>query len=191
MQKEPEKKGCCSCGSGKDNSQKNNKNIIPLGSFDFAGKGPGSYLGGVVKLRGDLKKDLLDSAESFLKASGRCLNDCKIEEGVEILTVPGTVCSALSCELFLKYIILIEKETEFKDHDLVFLFGQCRRETQSALSDLIADILDILERNKDHFVDARYHHERDCFSFRPQELLQTAEVFSKFVKSKYPHGEST
>ena len=50
----------------KNNPQEKSKTIINLGSFDFAGKGPGTYSGGVVKLYAKPKEDLLDSAESFL-----------------------------------------------------------------------------------------------------------------------------
>lgn len=90
-----------------DNQEKKAK-IIHLGSFDSSGKTPGSYIGGVAKLFRDPKNDLLDSAKSFLKAADRCLNSCKVEAGTEILMVPGAVCAAFSCELFLKYILLIE-----------------------------------------------------------------------------------
>jgi|LQYC01.1.fsa_nt_gi HEPN domain-containing protein len=161
------------------------KTIFHLGSFDLSGKGPGTYSGGLVKLYPNPKEDLLASAESFLKAADRCLNSCKIEEGIEELIIPGTVCASFSCELFLKYILLMENDEEVKGHRLADLFRKCSEETQTALTELRTNILEILERNNEHFVEARYHHEEDSFSFRQQELLQTAEVLSRFVTKRY------
>lgn len=170
-----------------DNNKKQNepRKIIHLGSFDFAGKGAGTYSGGVVKLYGKPEEDLLDSAKSFLKAADRCLNSCKVEAGVEMLTVPGTVCASFSCELFLKYILLMENGEAATGHKLLDLFQKCSAAMQTSLSRRKPDILEILERNNSHFVDARYHHENNGFSFRQQELLQTAEILYKFVREKY------
>lgn len=169
----------------KNAQQNRTRKIIHLGTFDFAGKGPGTYSGGVVKLYGKQKEDLLDSAESFLKAANRCLNGCKIEAGVEMLTVPGTVCASFSCELFLKYILLKENGEVATGHKLLDLFKKCSTEVQTSLTERKSDIIDILERNSKQFVEARYHHENNGFSFRQQELLQTAELLSRFVKEKY------
>jgi hypothetical protein len=166
-------------------NEKNN-----LGTFDFSGKGPGTFAGGVAKLHKDEKKDLLDSAESFLKAADRCLNSCRVEEGVEQLIIPGTVCASFSCELFLKYILLIENDKDVTGHGLANLFCKCSADVQTALSDLRADILEIFERNNKQFVEARYHHETDSISFRPQELLQTAELLSGFI-TKRNQNENT
>jgi HEPN domain-containing protein len=171
----------------KDENIENNtpKKIVSLGYFDFAGKGPGTYSCGVVKLNGNREKDLLDSAESFLKAADRCLNGLKIETGIEILTNPGTVCAALSCELFLKYILIKEKGKAVTGHKLDVLFKKCNTELQALLIERKPEILEILERNREQFLDARYHHENNEFSFREQEVFQTAEFFSKFVREKY------
>lgn len=162
-----------------------NKYPLHLGSFDFAGKGPGTYSGGVVKLYGNVEEDLLDSAESFLKAADRCLNNCKIENNIEILTVPGTVCASFACELFLKYILHKENCEVAAVHKLNDLFLKCSIESQDLLTKRKPDLLEILERNSRQFVEARYHHENNEFSFRQQELLQTAEFFSRFVRERY------
>lgn len=159
---------------------------IHLGTFDLGGKGPGTYLGGVVKLRADPDRDLLDQAESFRKAADRCLNSCNVEDGVEILTVPGAVCAALSCELFLKYVVLKERGAQTKGHRLDELFLEWSSEAQTALLDQRVDVREVFERNNEHFVGARYHHETDCFSFRQQELLQTAELLSAFTHERFP-----
>lgn len=164
--------------------QKKDKDFIHLGTFEFSGKGPGNYSGGVVKLYSNPKEDLLESAKSFLKAADRCLNSCKVEDGIEMLTVPGTVCASFSCELFLKY-ILIENGEEPREHRLADLFRKCRKEIQSSLAELRTDILEVLERNNTQFVDVRYHHEVNRISFRPQEMLQVAELLSKFVAERY------
>jgi HEPN domain-containing protein len=170
-----------------DNNKYQNEpqKIIHLGSFDFAGKGPGTYSGGVVKLYGKPEEDLLDSAESFLRAADRCLNSCKVEAGVEMLTVPGTVCASFSCELFLKYILLRENSEATTGHKLLDLFQKCSTGVQTSLRERKPDILEILERNNSHFVEARYHYENNGFSFRQQELLQTAEILSRFVRENY------
>jgi HEPN domain-containing protein len=165
--------------------QVSNNVIAHFGTFDFAGKGPGSYSSGAVKLRANTKEDLINSANSFLKAADRCLNGSKIEEGVEMLTVPGTVCASLSCELFLKYILLAETGKLFQFHELVDLFNNCSEEIQSDLIERNASILTIIERNNVQFVKARYHHEKDIFSFCQPELLQTAELLSKYVSERY------
>jgi HEPN domain-containing protein len=170
----------------KDDPQEDSKFFINLGSFDFSGKGPGTYSGGVVKLYADPKEDLLDSAESFLKAADRCLNGCKVEEGIEMLTVPGTVCASFACELFLKYILLIETGENVSGHGLAELFKKCSKETQFALTEYKRDIPEIFERNNKQFIAARYHHEKDSISFRQQELLQAGEKLSKFIAEKYP-----
>ena len=161
-----------------------------MGSFDLSGKGPGSYAGGVVKLLAKPEKDLLDSAKSFLKAADRCLNSCKEENDIEILTVPGAVCASFSCELFLKYILFIENGEEARGHRLADLFRKCHNEVQLGLTALKTDIIEILERNSTQFVEARYHHEKNSISFRQQELLQTAELLLKFVSERYPSENS-
>ena len=171
-----------------NNLKDKSNNIIHLGSFDFAGKGSGSFLGGVVKLYADHKEDLLDSAKSFLKAADRCLNSCKVEDGVEILIVPGAVCASFACELFLKYIIIAESGEKAKGHHLAELFRKCSNDTQLALTELRTDIIEILERNDTQFVEARYQHEKNCISFRQQELVQTAELLSKFITERYQNG---
>ena len=176
---------CVRMDKDKNKSQEESKVIAHFGTFDLAGKGPGTFCGGVVKLRANPQEDLLDSAMSFLKAADRCLNGCKVEEGIEMLTVPGAVCASFSCELFLKYILLIENGQEARGHSLTDLFGKCSESIQSAIVDRKAGILEIFERNNTQFVEARYHHEKDIVSFRQQELLQAAELLSNYIKEKY------
>jgi len=163
--------------------------VIHLGTFNLGGKGPGSFVGGVAKLRAEPERDLLSEADSFLKAADRCLNSCKDEDGIEMLTVPGAVCAALSCELFLKYVVLKERGIQAKGHKLDELFLEWSAEARAALVDRRADIREVFERNKEQFVGARYHHERDQFSFRQQELLQAAELLSVFVHERF-HDET-
>jgi HEPN domain-containing protein len=172
----------------KNNQQKSNNFRLHLGTITI--KGPGTYCGGVIKLRANPKKDLLDSAISFFKAADRCLNGCKEEEGIEMLTVPGSVCATFSCELFLKYILLVETGEELKGHNLADLFKKCSKEIQSALMERNKSILTILERNNTQFVEARYHHEKEVFSFCQTELLQTAELLSRFVAERYPNKKT-
>ena len=168
----------------KTTSQKDGKIIAHFGTIQVGGKGPGTYSGGVVKLWATPKQDLLDSATSFLKAADRCLNSCKVEEGVEMLTVPGTVCASLSCELFLKFIILAETGEAVKGHHLLDLFKKCPKDIQFALLERNSGIVDVLERNNSQFVEARYHHEKEIFSFCQPELLQTAELLSEYVAER-------
>jgi hypothetical protein len=51
------------------NTKEKSKSIIDMGTFNFSNKSLGTYLFGVVKLYKDEKRDMLDSAESFLKAA--------------------------------------------------------------------------------------------------------------------------
>ena len=159
---------------------------IHLGTFNLAGKEPGTYTAGVFKLYGDPEKDLLGSADSFRQAADRCLNGCKVEPGVEMLTVPAAVCAAFAVELYLKYIHLAETgKRPPKGHKLVALFCACSAEVQEALRKARPDLASVLARNDEHFVAARYHHETGQFSFRQQELLQLAESFSEFIRNRY------
>lgn len=173
----------------KDDSRKPPETIIHLGTVNLGGKGPGSYVAGVVKLRNEPKEDLLASAESFRKAADRCLNGSKIEPGIEMLTVPGAVCAAFATELYLKYVHLVETgNSPPRGHKLSQLFAGLNSEIQGTLSKLKPDIADVLKRNDEQFTEARYHHEIEQFSFRETELLQLAECFSKFVRERYNEG---
>ena len=172
----------------KKNPQESNNVIAHFGTFNIAG--PGTYCGGVIKLRANPKRDLLDSATSFLKAADRCLNGSKVEEGIEMLTVPGAVCASFSCELFLKYILLVENGEEVRGHNLADLFKKCSKEIQTALIQRNTSILTIFERNNTQFVEARYHHEKETISFCQQELLQAAELLSKYVAERYPQSNA-
>ena len=142
-------------------------------------------MAGVFKLYGDSERDLFASADSFRKAARRCLNDCRVEAGVEMFTVPGTVCAAFAAELYLKYIRLVETGKPPKGHRLAALFNECTDEVKNALRELQPDIASVLERNDEHFVAARYHHEAPEFSFRQQEVLQLAETIAKFALHRY------
>lgn len=158
---------------------------IHLGTFDFSGKGAGTFAGGVAKLRAHPENDLLSVAESFRRAADRCLHGCKDENDVEMLTVPGTVCAALSCELFLKYVLMREGCETVRVHRLDELFAKWSGEAQASLVNRRADVRELFERNAEHFVQGRYHHEENQFSFRQQELLQTADLLSVFVRERF------
>jgi hypothetical protein len=167
----------------------NNQNLPPgtihLGTFNLSGKGPGTFAGGVVKLWNEPVRDLFHNALSFQKAAARCLNDCKVEPGIEMLTIPGTVCAAFACELFLKFIHLLESGAHPTGHDLFNLFDGLSEPVRASLVERRPDIEEVLERNRSHFLDARYHHEVDLFSFRQQELLQLADSLSMCIQDRY------
>lgn len=158
---------------------------IHLGTFNLAGKGPGTFAGGVVKLWNDPDQDLLHNADGFLKAADRCLNGCKVEPGIEMLTVPGTVCAALACELYLKYAHFKEFGKYSRGHDLLDLFNGLSEPVRAHFQAVRPDIEQVLERNRSHFEGARYHHETAQVSFRQQELLQLAEQLSTCIRQKY------
>lgn len=139
------------------------------------------------KLFGEPAEDLLGSAVGFCKAASRCLNGLREEPGVEILIVPGSVCAALSCELFLKYIVLREKGAHSHGHNLEKLLQECSADCQAELAAKIPNIGVVLSRNNDHFVEARYHHEHSVFVYRQAELLQTAEALHAFVVGRFSH----
>lgn len=167
-----------------EESSSQSSRVIHLGTMSV--KGPGTFIGGVVKFRSDPESDLLETARSFLSAADRSLNGSRDVPGVEHLTVPGAVCGALACELFFKYILLREGMTPPRKHKLDTLFGLLSADTQAELARTIPDLTDILERNANHFVEGRYHFEQPEFSFRQQELLQTAQRISAFVDSRFP-----
>ena len=156
---------------------------IHLGTF--TAEGPGHFVSGVLKLSNDPEADLLDTANSFRMAADRCLTSCKVVPGVEMLTVPGTVCAALACELYLKFIHVKESGHSPRGHDLVELFTSLGGSTRTELAELRSDIEQVLQRNRSHFTGARYHHEVAQFSFRQQELLQLAESLSAWVQVRY------
>lgn len=165
------------------------RHSISLGTFEV--RGTGEFSGGVVKLWNDPAKDLLEAATNFLSAADRCLNGNRIESGVTILTVPGAVCAAFSCELYLKYIVFMETGKHIRGHKLELLFKECSDRSQQSLIERRNDIFEVIQRNSDHFVKARYAHEEDIFSFRQQELLQIAETLSGYVKDHFEGKAST
>lgn len=158
--------------------------IIHLGML--RAEGPGTFVSGVFKLRGDPAKDLLESANDFTEAADRCLTAHRVEQGVSQLVVPGTVCAAFACELFLKYIVLRETGQHPRGHDLAELLGQLKELTRNSLSAQHPDVAEVLGRNADHFRDGRYHFELAQFSFRQAELLQTAKDLREFVAKTFP-----
>jgi HEPN domain-containing protein len=137
------------------------------------------------KIRNDPERDLLHNADSFLKAANRCLNGCKVEPGIEMLTVPGVVCAVLASELYLKYIHLMESGSHPKGHDLEKLYADLNQSVRQLLSNSRPDIVSVLQRNRHHFSEARYHHEMSQFSFRELELLQLAECLSECIRARY------
>lgn len=74
---------------------------------------------------------------------------------------------------------------ESEDHQKVELFTRLDESTRAAVAELRSDIEDVLQRNRSHFMGARYHHEVAQFSFRQQELLQLAESLSAWVQARY------
>lgn len=159
---------------------------VHLGTLSVSG--PGQYVGGVLKLWNDPEEDLLSTAHSFRDAADRCLTGGKVVPGVSMLTVPGAVCAALACELYLKFIHLKETGKLVRGHDLLELFTTLDESLRTELVKVRSDIDEVLERNRSHFMDARYHHEVAQFSFRQQELLQLAEVIGHWVRGRYVQG---
>ena len=102
-----------------------------------------------------------------------------------MLLAPGAVCAALSCELFLKYVVFKETGQAPKGHQLLSLFRPCSAEAQAALSRRVSDIEAVFARNSTQFVDGRYHYEREQFSFRQAELLQVAESLGEVVHTRF------
>jgi len=152
-----------------------------LGMTRIGDKGPGSYIGGVFKLRSDLDKDLRSTALEFMKAADRCLNGNKEEEGVELLTVPGAVCAAFACELLLKLVLL--RET---GHQLEILFVKCSEDFRLVMEQKLPGISELFVRNSTQFVDGRYHLEQHQFSFRQAELLLAAQLLTECAAERFP-----
>jgi len=158
-------------------------NAIHLGTLTF--KGSGQFSSGVLKLWNDPEEDLFDTARSFYQAADRCLTGNRIVPGIDMLTVPGAVCAALACELFLKFAHLKESGQTPRGHDLLDLFTSLPELAQKGLVTHRADVAEVLERNRAHFADARYHHEHEQFSFRQQELLEVAETLNRWTEKTY------
>jgi HEPN domain-containing protein len=159
---------------------------IHLGMMSAGDKGPGSYIGGAFKLRGDLDQDLRSAALDFMKAADRCLNGNKEEAGVELLTVPGAVCAALACELLLKFVLLRETGQNPRGHQLEILFGKCSEGFRLVMDQRLPGISELFVRNSTQFVDGRYHFERPQFSFRQAELLLAAKLLTECVAERFP-----
>lgn len=157
-----------------------------LGMMRIGDKGPGSYIGGVFKLRGDLDKDLRSTALEFMKAADRCLNGNKEEEGVELLTVPGAVCAAFACELLLKLVLLRETGQHPRGHQLEILFGKCSEDFRLVMEQKLPGISELFVRNSTQFVDGRYHFEQHQFSFRQAELLLAAQLLTECAAERFP-----
>ena|GEM_PF-1432338 len=159
------------------------KIIISFGTTDLSGKGPGSYTGGVIKLWKDYSADVLSSARQFQTAAKVCLNDNKIEEGKSIQLVPGVVCAAFSCELALKWLIHRASGIEEKGHFLNKLYQKLGDADKAKIRNFTNDFDQFIDRNKNLFVDARYHHETSMFAFREQEILGFADYLMKYIDS--------
>lgn len=159
---------------------------IHLGMLRAGHKGPGAYIGGVFKIRGDLDADLRSSALDFVKAADRCLNGNKEESGIELLTVPGMVCAAFACELLLKFVLLRETGEHPRGHHLETLFGLCSEDFRLDMERRLPGVSELFVRNSTQFVDGRYHFEQPQFSFRQAELLLAAESLSECVATRFP-----
>lgn len=163
-----------------------NNIILDLGTTDFAGKGPGQYSGGTIKIQNDYATDTLSSAHQFLETARVCLNDNKIENGQRsIQLVPGVVCAAFSCELSLKWLIHRHFATVEKVHKLDKLVEKLTEFDQKNLKKIIENFDEFVVRNRNIFVDARYHHEKHMFSFREQEILYFATQLLSYIESYY------
>lgn len=160
--------------------------IIHLGMMRAGDKGPGTYIGGVFKLRGDLGQDLRSAALDFVKAADRCLNANKEEAGVELLTVPGVVCAAFACELLLKFVLLRETSQHPRGHHLETLFRKCSEDFRLVMEQRLPGISELFVRNSTQFVDGRYHFEQPQFSFRQAELLLAAKSLTECVAARFP-----
>ncbi len=156
--------------------------FIHLGTTNLAGKGPGTYLGGVVKLSKNYEKDVLSSARQFLDAARLCLNDGKIEEGKKTLLVPGVICAAFCCELSLKWLLHRTSGKEEEGHLLTDLFDKLDNEDKRAVSSYRSDFMSFIQRNAKAFIEARYHHEELVFAFREQELLDFAGFLVRYIE---------
>jgi hypothetical protein len=71
-----------------------------------------------------------------------------------------------------------------RSHKLDRLFLRCSSMSRCDLTERRRDILAVLKRNASHFECARYHHEADAISLRPQELLQVAVILSQYVRTE-------
>lgn len=160
--------------------------IVHLGTIRAGHKGPGAYIGGVFKLKGDLDRDLRSTALEFVRAADRCLNGGKDEPGIEHLTVPGMVCAAFACELLLKFVLLRETGDHPRGHRLDVLFGHCSESFRDAMERKFPGALGMFVRNSTQFVDGRYHFEQDQFSFRQSEMLLAAETLRDCVEARFP-----
>lgn len=159
------------------------KIILSFGTTDFSGKGPGSYSGGVIKLWKDYSADVLSSARQFQTAAKICLNDNKIEEGKTIQLVPGVVCAAFACELALKWLIHRASGTEAKGHCLDKLYEKLGDDAKANIRNFTNDFDQFIDRNKNLFVEARYHHEESVFAFREQEIIGFAHYLIAYIDS--------
>lgn len=162
------------------------KIILDFGATDLADKGPGQYSGGTIKIQKDYATDTLSSARQFLEVARTCLNDNKIEKGQRsIQLVPGVVCAAFSCELSMKWLIHRHTGSEVKGHLLDELFENLAELDQNNLKKMISNFNEFVIRNRKMFIDARYHHEQNMFSFREQEILYFANQLISYIESQY------
>lgn len=165
------------------------KIIASFGTTNLAGKGPGSYSGGTIKLRSDFEKDILSSSDEFLLAAERSLNNGKIEDCIRILLAPGVVCAAFSCELSFKYLIFKASGKEAKGHKLDALFQQLDTKDQNEVSSFRDNFSQFISENNKLFVRARYHHENGLFAFKEQEILEFATFMNRIINDKHGTGK--
>jgi hypothetical protein len=124
--------------------------------------------------------------QAFYLAGRRCQLDIVVGPGVEqCLTSPAVVNLCLAAELFMKSLIIGTGQTAPKTHELDKLFASLPDADRSAVEAVYtasipsAPLADLLAQVSKYFVQVRYGHEFNVFSYSEYPIMLFADALYK------------
>ena len=137
----------------------------------------------------DFDTSILNIADDFYKAYLRCGkgDNPQTIDGViklECLNVPAISNGAFSMELYLKYLIILNRVKKIISHDFTYLFGLLDKGTNEELRKRISAKLDshmsfdeCLRGIDNAFTYWRYIHEKDNLGYGLNMTLKILDIF--------------
>jgi len=130
---------------------------------------------------------ILNTADSFLLAAGRCFEQRPLRPGqFEMLVVPAVVCNAFAIELYLKAIITLENGTA-KGHDLSILFARLSNKAKDILAKKLSIDETELKKKIDEvagvFVEWRYIFESQSSNVNSAFITELAKACKTLAES--------
>ena len=136
---------------------------------------------------------IFNTANSFYSAAERC-NEMryKNENVFEWLPIPSAVNMALACELYMKAIIVSEKNTFGNMHNLDDLYQTLSGNTQATIQKELkydkSGFHSALERVADLFVEGRYIHEYESMIIHIEFLQKFTNILKEIAYEQITHS---